>query len=96
MEIRMKIGFRNRGIYDSGEEYDILDIVAADNALYISRKAENKGHDLTETEWWQKSIGGTGGGGGGVTEQELQDVLKGYWKQAELTVIPTETIEALN
>lgn len=88
----MKIGFYNRGIYDSATEYDILDFVAADNTLYISRRSGNKGHDLSDTEWWQKSIHGSAG----ITEKELEDILFDYWKKSELTVIPTENIIALS
>lgn len=88
----MKIGFTNRGIYDISTEYDLLDIVAANNALYISRASRNTGHPLADTDWWQKAINGLQG----VTEEELQAVLADYWKKADLTMIPTERIEALD
>lgn len=91
MEIRMKIGFTNRGIYDAGAEYDILDIAASDGAIYISRKGGNKGNPTSDGEWWQKAIDGAGG----VTEEELRRVLEDYWSKAELTAIPTDALDTM-
>lgn len=54
----MKIGLRNRGLYEARVEYDILDFVSANNAIYISLKSGNKGNALTDTDWWQCSIQG--------------------------------------
>lgn len=92
MEIRMKIGFTNRGLYDAAAEYDVLDFVASDGALYISRKGGNKGHPTSDGEWWQKAIGGASGG---VTEEELRQVLEDYWRKSELTAIPTDTLKEI-
>lgn len=52
----MKIGFSLRGAYNSEVEYDILDVVVADNGLYISLKAGNVGNAVTDNEWWQEAV----------------------------------------
>lgn len=92
MEKKMKIGLRNRGLYTASSEYDILDFISANNAIYISLKAGNVGHDLSDTEWWQCSIQGTG-----VTQEELQSILNNYIKKGDVVVesIEVNTIQSL-
>ena len=42
----------SRGEYDAEYNYDVLDQVQKGTAIYQSRKPNNCGHDVTETEWW--------------------------------------------
>lgn len=58
MEKTIKIGLNNRGTYNASEEYDVLDFVSANNAIYISLQSGNVGHALTEADWWECSIQG--------------------------------------
>lgn len=92
MEIKAKIGLRNMGLYDSSTEYDILDFVSANNALYISLKSGNAGHSLDDAEWWQRSIHGSDG----ITEKEVEELLGGYWAKVELEAIDVADVEALD
>lgn len=42
----------SRGEYDAEYNYDVLDQVQKGTAIYQSRKPNNCGHYVTETEWW--------------------------------------------
>ena len=42
----------SRGEYDETFNYDVLDQVQKGTAIYQSRKPNNCGHAVTETEWW--------------------------------------------
>ena len=42
----------SKGTYNSGTTYDVLDIVQQGTALYQSKKPNNIGHAVTDTEWW--------------------------------------------
>lgn len=89
----MKIGLRNRGLYTASSEYDILDFISANNAIYISLKAGNVGHDLADTEWWQCSIKGLGG----ITKEEVEAILADYVKKGDIVIesIEVKTIQSL-
>lgn len=92
MKITAKIGLTNRGVYDETSEYDILDFVAYENALYISRREGNKGNALTDADWWQRAIHGSDG----ITEAEIDEILKDYWNKVELSSIPISVINSLD
>ncbi len=43
---------KSKGAYSASQQYDILDIVQQGPALYESKKPNNIGHAVTDTEWW--------------------------------------------
>lgn len=92
MKKTVKIGLRNRGVYDPSATYDILDFVASNNALYISKCSDNVGHTLSEEDYWQRAIHGSAG----VTEEEIEKLLGDYWKKDDLQNISIEIINSLN
>lgn len=47
-----KILCKSQGEYDENSTYDVLDFVQKGPCLYQSKKPGNKGHDVTDTEWW--------------------------------------------
>ena len=53
---RFTIGITAGGGYDPNAKYKALVRVydAETDCSYISRKADNQGHAVTDTEWWQK------------------------------------------
>lgn len=55
------IGITTAGAYNSATTYKKLARVydAITNCSYLSRKADNVGHAVTDTEWWQKDIADT-------------------------------------
>lgn len=44
----------SRGEYDPSFNYGVLDQVQLATAIYQSRKPNNCGHPVTDTEWWSK------------------------------------------
>ncbi|MCR5818694.1 MAG: hypothetical protein K6F89_06325 [Prevotella sp.] len=48
-----KILALSKGTYSSTQTYDILDFVQSGSAIYQSKKPNNTGHAVTDTEWWQ-------------------------------------------
>ena len=52
-EIKSKIGLTPKGAYSSSVTYDYLDYVTNADGTYTSKKANNVGHALTETDWWE-------------------------------------------
>lgn len=44
----------SRGEYSATYNYDVLDQVQLGTAIYQSRKANNLGHPVTDSEWWTK------------------------------------------
>lgn len=52
-EIKSKIGLTPKGAYSSSVTYDYLDYVTNADGTYTSKQANNVGHALTETEWWE-------------------------------------------
>lgn len=51
-----KIGLVTKGAYSATATYAVNDTVQASDGLYASRKSNNTGHALSETEWWAKII----------------------------------------
>ena len=47
-----KIGLVTKGAYSATATYAVNDTVQASDGLYASRKSNNTGHPLSETEWW--------------------------------------------
>ena len=43
---------KSKGAYSASQQYDVLDIVQQGAALYESKKPNNIGHAVTDTEWW--------------------------------------------
>ena len=52
-EIKSKIGLTPKGAYSSSTTYDYLDYVTNADGTYTSKQANNVGHALTETDWWE-------------------------------------------
>ena len=48
-----KILSLSKGTYSASQTYDILDFVQSGPAIYQSKKPNNIGHAVTDTEWWQ-------------------------------------------
>lgn len=42
----------SKGKYDEKYNYDILDFAQSGQAIYQSKKPNNMGHDVTDTDWW--------------------------------------------
>ena len=57
-EYRLKVVLTKAGEeWDSAKTYALLDYIAqTDGVVYVSKKADNTGHELTDTEWWDKVI----------------------------------------
>lgn len=57
-EIRVKVVLTKAGdTWNSSKTYALLDYIAqADGVVYVSKKAGNTGHAVTDTEWWDKTI----------------------------------------
>lgn len=53
MEIKAKIGLNPCGAYDGTREYSFLDTTEASSGTYMSLKDNNKGHEVTDTTWWE-------------------------------------------
>lgn len=55
-EKKFTIGITTAGNYDKTVSYKKLARVYDEktNCCYLSRKADNQGHDVSDTEWWQK------------------------------------------
>lgn len=47
-----KILALSKGTYSDSQTYDILDFVQVGPAIYQSKKPNNQGHAVTDTEWW--------------------------------------------
>ena len=47
------------GDYSPGKTYDFLNLVYAAPSSYVSKKDNNVGHPVTDTEWWQLSLDGS-------------------------------------
>ena len=47
------------GDYSPAKTYDFLNMVYAAPSSYVSKKDNNIGHPVTDTEWWQLSIDGS-------------------------------------
>lgn len=60
MEIKAKIGLNPCGAYDGTREYSFLDTTEASSGTYMSLKDNNKGHEVTDTSWWECIIDLTG------------------------------------
>ena len=60
MEIKAKIGLNPCGAYDGTREYSFLDTTEASSGTYLSLKDNNKGHEVTDTSWWECIIYLTG------------------------------------
>ena len=60
MEIKAKIGLNPCGAYDGTREYSFLDTTEAISGTYMSLKDNNKGHEVTDTSWWECIIDLTG------------------------------------
>jgi hypothetical protein len=58
-EIIMKIGYTARGAYDAATTYDRLDVVSAGHGVYASKVADNVGHAVSDTAWWDVLISPT-------------------------------------
>lgn len=43
-----------QGVYDATYNYEQLDLVQKECAVYMSRKSNNIGHAVSDTEWWTK------------------------------------------
>ena len=61
MKEKIKIGLTPKGAYNSDTEYTFLDVVTSEYTLYVSKKDHNRGHALSDAEWWDKSIEGPRG-----------------------------------
>lgn len=48
-----QVAFVDKGIYSSTATYKRFNFVVTDDSCYLSLKDSNKGHDLTDTEWWK-------------------------------------------
>lgn len=42
----------SKGVYKNDTTYDVLDMVQVGSAIYQSKKPNNIGHAVTDTEWW--------------------------------------------
>ena len=60
MEIKVKIGLNPCGAYDGTREYSFLDTTESSSGTYMSLKDNNKGHEVTDTTWWECIIDLTG------------------------------------
>lgn len=60
MEIKAKIGLNPCGAYDGTREYSFLDTTESSLGTYMSLKDNNKGHEVTDTTWWECIIDLTG------------------------------------
>lgn len=60
MEIKAKIGLNPCGAYDGTREYSFLDTTESSSGTYMSLKDNNKGHEVTDTTWWECIIDLTG------------------------------------
>ena len=58
-EIIMKIGYTARGAYDAATTYDRLDVVSAGHGVYASKVADNVGHAVSDTAWWDVFVDST-------------------------------------
>lgn len=47
------------GDYSPEKTYDFLNMVYAAPSVYVSRKGDNTGHPVTDTDWWMLSIDGS-------------------------------------
>lgn len=47
-----KVAFQDTGSYDSERTYERYQFVTTEDSCYLSRKDGNKGHAVTDTEWW--------------------------------------------
>lgn len=47
------------GDYSPEKTYDFLNMVYAAPSAYVSKKDNNTGHPVTDTEWWMLSIDGS-------------------------------------
>ena len=47
------------GDYSPEKTYDFLNMVYAAPSVYVSRKNNNTGHPVTDTDWWMLSIDGS-------------------------------------
>lgn len=47
-----KILSKAKGVYNASNTYDVLDFVQSGAAIYQSKKPNNVGHAVTDTEWW--------------------------------------------
>lgn len=47
------------GNYDPEKTYRFLEMVYAAPSSYVSKKDNNVGHPVTDTEWWQLSLDGS-------------------------------------
>lgn len=48
-----QVAFVDKGIYSSTATYNRFNFVVTDDSCYLSLKDSNKGHDLTDSEWWK-------------------------------------------
>ena len=57
-EYRVKVVLTKAGeSWDSTKTYALLDYIAqTDGVVYVSKKADNTGHELTDTDWWDKVL----------------------------------------
>ena len=48
-----KVAFVDKGIYSASTTYNTFNFVVTEDSCYLCVKDSNKGHDLTDTEWWK-------------------------------------------
>lgn len=54
-----KVAFTDAGTYNAGTTYGRFDFVNTDDSCYLSLQDNNKGHAVTETDWWKCLARGT-------------------------------------
>lgn len=58
-ELLGQTGVIPAGEYSASKTYDFLNLVYAAPSSYVSKKPNNVGHPVTDTEWWQLSLDGS-------------------------------------
>ena len=58
-ELLGQTGVIPAGEYSAGKTYDFLNLVYAAPSSYVSKKPNNIGHPVSDTEWWQLSLDGS-------------------------------------
>lgn len=67
----------SKGEYDKDYNYDVLDQVQSGVCVYQSKKPNNLGHPVTDTEWWAKYFDASAAIEAATNEQESTEVNNG-------------------
>ena len=58
-EIKMKIGYTSKGVWNESTTYDELDVVSYGHGAYSSKMTNNTGHAVTDDVYWSVLISPT-------------------------------------